>query len=137
MPASEGTLGPDTIKILALCAEGGGVCLFGRIESGNWRYFASHVDQTPTFLAGEDMGEEIRGCTSSVTSWDAALKMLDQHFKYWPRLSPIEVHPEFRAQFLEAIRARGGDDAAKKWADRIDSRDRIIQQRRSKPGNTQ
>jgi hypothetical protein len=128
---------PDTdgelavVTILSLGAKGGGVTLFGcNRGEGDWKFFASGIDQTPTFLTGEDEGDEIVSRTGWVSGWDAALGKLDERYRYWPRLSPLAVHSEFRDRILDAVRVRCGEGAVEKWVDRIDMKARIAKRRR-------
>ena len=121
MATSSVDVDPATITIMALGAEGGGISLFGcQIRDGEWLFFASHVDQTPTFLAGDDEGVEIRDRSGWVSGWSGALDLLDKRYRYWPHLYPIAVHPGFRDLVLDAVRVRCGTEDAETWADRID-----------------
>ena len=125
---------PATVTIMALGAEGGGVSLFGRqMRDGEWVFSTSHVDQTPTFLAGDDEGLEIRDRSGWVSGWDGALDMLDKRYRYWARLHPIAVHPVFRDLVLNAVRARCGAEDAETWADRMDRKARMAQRRNRVP----
>jgi hypothetical protein len=130
MATSSVDVDPATITIMALGAEGGGVSLFGRqLRDGEWLFIASHVDQTPTFLAGDEESVEIRDRSGWVSGWNDALDMLDKRYRYWPHLYPITVHPDFRNLVLDAVGIRCGAQEVETWADRIDRKGRMAQRR--------
>ncbi len=94
---------PEYELILDMAAEGGGVDLYGKSDGqGNWTFWSDMNDWTPTLL-DEDA---ISRTTSMVTSWDAAIAVLDSNFPYWVNLYPCYVHPDFRKPMLELIERR-------------------------------
>ena len=109
--------------ILIVGVEGGGVTLYGERTEHGWRFSCEFVDQTPNLLAeGEDQ-REIRRESKVAESWDDALALLDQ--QRWMNLSPVMVHPKFRAQVWDAVRTRLGQDPRNagiqdRWRDRCD-----------------
>ena len=119
---------PETI--LKLGAEGGGISLFGyKGDDARWTFFATLIDHTPTLLMGEDTGEPINRQTAPVSGWENALVLLDNKFRYWPRLSPITIHLDFRDAVLTAVRARVGNEEAGRWAERIETIERMATRR--------
>jgi hypothetical protein len=61
--------------------------------------------------------------------WENALALLDDKFRYWPRLSPIVVHRDFRDAILAAVVARVGNEEADRWLERIETVDRMAHRR--------
>ena len=124
------------VTILKIGAEGGGITLFGSqgADSG-WTFFTTLVDHTPTLLMGEDARDPIRRRTVPIVGWENALAFLDTKYPYWPRLSPIVVHVEFRGAVLAAVRTRRGDEEAERWSERIDTIDRMALPRARRIGS--
>jgi hypothetical protein len=109
--------------ILIAGAEGGGLKLYGERIERSWRFSCDFVDQTPFMLAEDEDRREIRRVRKTVESWNEALAMLDQ--QRWMNLSPVMVHPEFRAKVWDAARTRLGEDPKNagrldRWRDRCD-----------------
>ena len=94
---------PNFERVLELCAEGGGLDLFGsRGSDGSWSFWSDLNDWTPTM---ED-DPAIRRTSGLVHSWDAAIASLDKTCNHWISLYPCYVHPEFRMQMLAIIERR-------------------------------
>jgi len=94
---------PGFELILDLAAEGGGVDLYGKpTRDGNWTFWSDMNDWTPT-MEDEDA---IHRTTNDVSTWNAAIAVLDEHFPYWTNLHLCYVHPNFRKQILELIEKR-------------------------------
>lgn len=86
--------------ILQIGGEGGDLTIYGvRTETG-WRFSREVIDQNCLMLDGTET------CHSSevVDTWDGALALLDRY--RWHYLFPLAVHPEFRQQVIDLVRAR-------------------------------
>jgi hypothetical protein len=122
-----------TSVILRIGAEGGGISLIGGQEAtGYWHFSVRSVDQTPTFLAGEDADEEIVRASDWVSGWEAALELLDRRCSYWTRLYPLDVHAQFQDAVLAAVLARGGAEVAGTWKERFRMKERLARRRSDK-----
>ena len=94
---------PGFELILDLAAEGGGVDLYGKpARDGSWTFWSDMNDWTPT-MEDEDA---IHRTTNDVSTWNAAIAVLDQHFPYWTSIHLCYVHPTFRKSILELIENR-------------------------------
>lgn len=86
--------------ILKVRAEGGSITLYGVRSPNGWVFSRDVMDQTPELL-DEPWNEHH---SRRVDSWDAALELLDEY--PWHRLSPGEVHREFRKVVLDEVERR-------------------------------
>jgi hypothetical protein len=94
---------PGFELILDLAAEGGGVDLYGKpARDGSWTFWSDMNDWTPT-MEDEDA---IHRTTTDVSTWNAAVAVLDEHFPYWTSIHLCYVHPNFRKRILELIEDR-------------------------------
>jgi len=94
---------PGFELILGLAAEGGGVDLYGKpARDGSWTFWSDMNDWTPT-MEDEDA---IHRTTNDVSTWNAAIAILDEHFPYWTSIHLCYVHPTFRKPILELIENR-------------------------------
>ena len=111
------------MTILEVGSEGGTLSLFGkRNENGAWSFWVGS-NETAAYdaLSEEDrVGIEPRSVTGSVSSIEAAMKLLDQY--PWFRLSPIMVHPEFRHAILLEVRKRGTAEDEARWSESLRQR---------------
>jgi hypothetical protein len=103
--------------ILELGAEGGSLTLFGKRDAaGQWRFWTQRDETAMIDLLDE---EDLRGLGSlantgeSVSSLPEALALLDKH--PWYRLTPLQVHPEFRLAILREVQKRGTPGEAASW----------------------
>lgn len=86
--------------IFKVAAAGGSVALYGvRIDDG-WLFSRQVIDQTPG-LIDEPWAQHK---SEVVNSWQAALELMDRY--HWHRLSPREVHSEFRELVWAAVVSR-------------------------------
>jgi hypothetical protein len=81
--------------------EGGSITLYGVRNGRGWLYSCHLVDHIAWML--ED-GPWIENDSEVVSTWAAALKLLDKY--EFNNLSPLTVHPEFRAKVLKAVLSR-------------------------------
>jgi hypothetical protein len=77
--------------IVKVGAEGGNLTLYGVRTGKGWIFSRNVIDQSLLLLTE---GPEIRHTSETVDSWPEALKLLDEY--PWHRLSPREVHQEFK-----------------------------------------
>jgi hypothetical protein len=113
--------------IVKIGAEGGSITLFGTRSQRGWAYSMS-VDEC---IDDECSQHE----TNGVDSWEAALRLLDRY--PWHRLSPLEVHPEFRTQIWAVVQRRFecGDEAGvgiENWRQICGETDNAVEQKHSK-----
>ena len=94
----------NEVIVLAGC-DGGDVTLFGIRQDRGWLYHC-HLNDSIAFLADE--GPQIERVSEVVSTWAAALKLLDKyHFNH---LYALTVHPEFRSKVLKAVLSRNMRD---------------------------
>lgn len=93
--------------IFKVAAAGGSVTLYGVRIDGSWLFSRQVIDQTSE-LIDEPW---IQHKSEVVDSWQAALELMDIY--RWHRLSPREVHSEFRELVWAAVVSRHelGNDA--------------------------
>jgi hypothetical protein len=107
--------------ILELGAEGGSLTLFGnRDAAGQWRFWTQTDETTMIDLLDE---EDLSGLGSldntsaPVYSLPEALALLDKY--PWYRLTPLQVHPEFRLVILGEVQKRGTPEEVASWNSRL------------------
>ena len=98
--------------ILRVGTEGGDITLYGIRAENGWRFQRNVVDQTPRMLEEQ----EILHASDLVATWEEALVLLDRY--PWTRLSPREVHPEFRHAVWAAVEKRYAGDSPEADLDR-------------------
>jgi hypothetical protein len=86
--------------IVKVGGEGGSVALYGLRSKTGWLFSLGLIDPATAFPGKTPA----KGETKVVSSWPEALQLLDQY--PWHRLYPVLVHPEFRADTLNAYIAR-------------------------------
>ena len=84
--------------IVKVGAEGGNLTLYGVRTGNGWIFSRNVIDQSLLLLTD---GPEIRHTSETVDSWPEALKLLDEY--PWHRLSPREVHQEFRQAVFDGV----------------------------------
>jgi hypothetical protein len=100
---------PISEVIVEVGAEGGSVTLYGIRTNGGWIFSRKSIDQSAAFI-----GESWEGLESqTVASWSEALELLDLY--PWHRLSPVQVHPDFREQVLDVVKIRYEGMAESVW----------------------
>lgn len=102
--------------ILQVGAEGGSVALHRwETSPGNWTW-AMETNEVALYdlLEGED-GFDSRHAVKHqyAHSFEDAIKLLDKY--PWPKLYPMEVHPQFRDAILKAVLERDGSAAERRW----------------------
>ncbi|MGB8259478.1 MAG: hypothetical protein WCE75_03975 [Terracidiphilus sp.] len=107
--------------ILELGAEGGSLTLFGnRDAAGQWRFW-TQTDETTMIdlLDGEDLSGlgSLDNTSAPVYSLHEALALLDKY--PWYRLTPLQVHPEFRLVILGEVQKRGTPEEVASWNSRL------------------
>jgi hypothetical protein len=91
---------PVSEVIVEVGGEGGSVTLYGMRTNEGWIFSSKSIDHSAAFL-----GESWEGRKSqTVALWSEALELLDSY--PWHRLSPLQVHPDFRAQVLDVVKVR-------------------------------
>lgn len=94
-------------------AEGGSLTLYGQRNGRGWLYSRHLVDHIAWM---SDEGPWIEHDSEVVSTWAAALKLLDKyHFNH---LYPLKVHPDFRSKVLKAVLSRNIRDHDESGADR-------------------
>ncbi len=86
--------------VLKVGGEGGSVALYGLRSTTDWQFSLDLID--PAAASSGQIPDS--GVGIVVSSWPDALKLLDTY--PWHRLTPILVHPEFRADILDALIVR-------------------------------
>ena len=81
----------EKVLIVDMVAEGGGVKIFGQVIDGVWSFTREWIEMT----VDDDDCEEWVTRTS-----EPFVDLFDGFPKYWRRLYPIEVHPEFKQRLL-------------------------------------
>jgi hypothetical protein len=94
--------------ILEVGGEGGGITLYGLRDPVGWRYSTSVLDQTHSMLPDEFDEPGIRKNSKVVSSWEAALRLIDRY--PWHRFYPLTVHPEFCERIWAAVQNRFDSD---------------------------
>ena len=87
--------------ILDAGCEGGGITLYGQRNGRGW-LFSRHLVDHIAWMSDE--GPWIENDSEVVSTWAAALKLLDKY--EFNHLYAIAVHPEFRARVLKAVLSR-------------------------------
>lgn len=82
--------------ILKVGGEGGSVVLYGLRSGSDWMFSLDFIN--PASHAGQSQDQEI------VDTWEGALTLLDRY--QWHRLVPMRIHPDFREQVMDVVRAR-------------------------------
>jgi hypothetical protein len=102
--------------ILDLGAEGGSITLLGFRGSDGLRKFVLEKNELAlrNMLPTEEFEGEAVVRSVPVTSWDAAVSLLNQN-QHWHRLCPKSVHPYFESRILALVQERGGDSSVDKW----------------------
>lgn len=93
--------------ILEVGAEGGALTILGYPNpTGGWRFVAERNETAVFDMLSEEDQEGLQPCdrSGSVDSLAAALRLIDRY--PWHRLFPLEVHPDFREEILDAVVAR-------------------------------
>ena len=103
----------ETETIIKVGAEGGSLTLYGVRNGHAWLYSRHVFDQTMSWVDG---GPEVEHDSEVVSTWTAALKLLDEY--PWHRLYPLKVHPDFQAKVLKAVVARNKRDGNVRGLDR-------------------
>ena len=94
-----------TVIVLRVAAEGGSLALLAEhMNDGSIRYQRALIEQAGTFLSEDQVYPEIRNVSEWVTTWSAALQLLDRY--PWPNLGVTEVHRQYAAQVLAAVTER-------------------------------
>jgi hypothetical protein len=99
--------------------DGGSITLLGAKTADNWRFrMATNESAFYDLLNEEDRPEEYRREdwlreSGWVDSWDAALALLDKY--PWHQFYPLEVHPNFRQQVLDAVEERFNAHSLERW----------------------
>jgi len=101
-------------EIVVAGCDGGSVTLFGMRQDRGWLYHC-HLSDSIAYMSDE--GPQIERDSEVVSTWAAALKLLDKyHFNH---LYPLTVHPEFRSKVLKAVLSRNirdhDDYGAAQW----------------------
>jgi hypothetical protein len=100
--------------IIHVGAEGGSLTLYGVRNGPGWLFSRYLFDQTMSWTDG---GPEVERNSMVVSTWTAALKLLDEY--PWHHLYPLTVHPDFQAKVLKAVVARnkrdGHDHGIERW----------------------
>ena len=91
--------------ILRVAAEGGSIAIYGRQKGDLTQYRVGIVDQTLTFLDGDDAGEEIRSDSGWLNTWEEAVAKIDRW--PWPNLYPKFVQPSVRDAVWKAVQDYG------------------------------
>lgn len=104
----KGSPSTPPIVILKVLAEGGGLDLYGHLNSDGVWQFSRDVN--------DSISEEpaISHASKLVDTWRGALKLLDKY--PWHLLYPHEVHPEFAERIWQAYERR--------WKKTVDDRER-------------
>jgi hypothetical protein len=90
----------------------------GTRAADGWRFRAIRNEYVMDFLRGED-GFEFWSGSGWVELWERALALFDKY--PWHRLSPLQVHPDFRRQIWAAVEERyrtdkrSGPDRLDRW----------------------
>ena len=79
-----------------------------------WLFSRHLFDQN---MSRTDGGPEVERDSKVVSTWTAALKLLDEY--PWHHLYPLTVHPDFQSKVLKAVVARnkrdGHDPGLERW----------------------
>lgn len=88
--------------LISIGAEGGSIALYGDItDASQPRFKLMVVDQTPTFLTGDDAGLEIRRDSGWLLSWADAMTALDRY--PWVQLHVLHVDPAVAASVWMSV----------------------------------
>ena len=90
--------------IFKVGAAGGSVTLYGVRANHGWLFSRRVIDQTPELIDEPWIQHKSEVVDSTVDSWQTALELMDRY--HWHRLSPREVHSEFRELVWAAVVAR-------------------------------
>lgn len=88
--------------IFKVGAAGGSVSLYGVRTNHGWLFSRQAIDQTPELIDEPCIHHK----SGVVDSWPAALELMDKY--PWHKLSPREVHSEFRELIWAAVVSRYG-----------------------------
>ncbi|TCI77719.1 hypothetical protein EVJ20_07085 [Exiguobacterium sp. SH0S1] len=98
--------------IISLGGEGGSLCLAGRrLDAQTWEYVMVSDESTLSDTFHDEQLEAIRR-SNIVSRWSEAIELLG---RYWMRLSPRYVHPEFKERFLDEIEKSGVRNVSHRW----------------------
>ena len=109
--------------VLEVGGEGGSLTLVRRRTTDEDWQFRIERDETALYdlLSDEDRsGIEFSSQSEYVRSFEEALNMLDRY--PWPKLYPLEVHPEYLDTVLAQVRQRSGKTAESRWRERLKHR---------------
>ena len=93
--------------ILEIGAEGGALTILGNPNpTGGWRFVAKRNEAAAFDMLSEEDQKDLQHYdrSGSVDSLAAALRLFDRY--PWHRLFPLEVHPDFQEEILDAVVAR-------------------------------
>lgn len=110
---------PDREIVLEVAGEGGSITLWREKVRGEWQ-FRVETDEGAVYesLSEEDRAGVVPQTTSTAAqSWELALAQLDKF--PWPKLAPIQIHPDFAERILAVVDKRGGQELAARWRNRI------------------
>lgn len=107
--------------ILEVGGEGGSIVLSRERDAGGaWKFrMGSEESAAYDMLSDEDragLGPAVAE-PGVVHSFPEGLALLDTY--PWFRLFPLQVHPEYRDAILDAVKERGGPQAAACWLSRL------------------
>jgi len=88
-------------EIVVAGCDGGSVTLFGMRQDRGWLYHC-HLSDSIAYMSDE--GPQIERDSEVVSTWAAALKLLDKY--QFNHLYPLTVHPDFRSKVLKAVLSR-------------------------------
>jgi hypothetical protein len=86
--------------IVKIAGEGGSIVLYGLRDKSRWLFSRELIDLGKK-MPGNPLADQKQMIAKSLSD---GLKLLDRY--PWHRLSPILVHPEFRADILAAVTER-------------------------------
>jgi hypothetical protein len=97
--------------ILQAGGEGGSVALYGLRSGSDWMFSLDFI--SPVSGHDKTLPEDI------AVTWEGALALLDRY--PWHRLVPVQLHPDFRDQIMDAMVRRyesdegGSPPALQRW----------------------
>lgn len=106
----------QSVKVLLIATEGGGLDFYGRQVDGKWSFKMTMDDCSPLLIDEEPIHFE--------SQWFGSLSKCLAACKYeWNMFVPIEVHPDFAQEIYKLKLAKdkkngGNERYADRWAEK-------------------